>query len=57
MNGDTCGIALIGTGNVAHVHARAIDDALDVERFIAAIERGLERGKDMATPEYGRAHD
>ncbi len=30
-----------------------IDDALDVERFIAAIERGLERGEDAVTPEYG----
>ena len=30
-----------------------IDDALDVERFIAAIERGLERGEDAVTLEYG----
>lgn len=34
-----------------------IDDALDVERFIEAIEHGLERGEDAATPEYGRARD
>ncbi len=30
-----------------------IEDALDVERLISAIERGLERGEDAATPEYG----
>ena len=30
-----------------------VEDALDVERFIAAIERGLERGEDAVTPEYG----
>ena len=34
-----------------------IDDALDVERFIEAIEHGLERGEDAATAEYGRARD
>ncbi len=34
-----------------------IDDALDVERVIEAIERGLERGEDTATPEYGRVRD
>ena len=30
-----------------------IDEALDVERLISAIERGLERGEDAVTPEYG----
>ena len=30
-----------------------IDDALDVERFITAIEEGLESGEDTVSPEFG----